>query len=191
MKLYGSEFSPYVRHCRVALAECGLEYEFVLTDYAQSAEQSPTARVPFLIDGALTLTDSASILRYIREHAGQAFLRDLIDYELFLLANTAMDTTINLFLLARDGLGPDTVPYLARQHARISAVLQALDAHLGNHPPPAQAPFTDGHIRVGCYLSWGLFREQIAMDDHPQLQRLLATLNAWPVFKTGDPRHAN
>jgi len=102
----------------VALAETGSEYEFIETDYNQSAWLSPTARVPFLQDASLRLNDSASILHHIRERAGQPFLPDIVDHELFLLANTGLDSTVNLFLLERDGLRPDAVPYLSRQADR-------------------------------------------------------------------------
>ena len=91
MKLFGSYTSPYVRHCRIVLARNGQDCRFVETDYEQSAELSPARRVPFLYDDKLMLTDSASILRYLREKAGQPFFPDIRDYDLFLLVNTAMD----------------------------------------------------------------------------------------------------
>lgn len=188
MKLYGSDFSPYVRHCRVALAECATPYEFIRVDYAQSAEQSPTARVPFLEDGALKLTDSASIIRHIRNRAGQDFMPDIEDYELFLLANTGMDTSINLFLLEKDGLGPENVPYLARQAARVESVLNELDARCEKLVDQIQPPFNDGLLRVACYLSWALFRKRLSIDAHPQLRQLLQRMNEWPLFAETDPR---
>ena len=76
MKLYGSVTSPYVRHVRVALAQSGFDYTFVEADYAMSAERSPTAKVPFFEDGDLTLTDSTSILKHVREKSGMEFLED-------------------------------------------------------------------------------------------------------------------
>ena len=74
MKLYGSLTSPYVRHARIAIAQSGFQCEFEEADYARSAELSPTARVPFFEDGDLMLTDSSSILKYVREKAGTGFL---------------------------------------------------------------------------------------------------------------------
>jgi glutathione S-transferase len=92
VELFGSFTSPYVRHCRIVLAESGQNCDFVETDYAQSAAKSPTRRVPFLRDADLMLTDSTSILRYLREKAGQPFFPELIDFDFFLLVNTALDT---------------------------------------------------------------------------------------------------
>ena len=47
MKLFGSYTSPFVRHCRIVLAQHQQSYEFIPTDYAQSAQQTPTKRVPY------------------------------------------------------------------------------------------------------------------------------------------------
>ena len=65
IKLYGVRTSPYVRHARVALAESGLSWQFEQVT-PDTITLSPTLRVPFLVDGALTLTDSAVIVRYAR-----------------------------------------------------------------------------------------------------------------------------
>lgn len=61
------------------LAATGSSYEFIETDYAQSAKLSPTARAPFMEDGALRLNDSASILRHIRSRSGHRFMADIND----------------------------------------------------------------------------------------------------------------
>ncbi len=190
MKLYGSYFSPYVRHCRVALAETGLAYEFVETDYAQSARLSPAARVPFIEDGALRLTDSASILRHIRNRAGHHFMPDIQDYDLFLLANTGLDTTINLFLLEKDGLTPADVPYLARQEARVQSVLEELDARCAARHADFYPAFSDGLIRVACFLSWGGFRDRLSYAGFAHLEKLMRALDAWPLFAESDPRRS-
>jgi glutathione S-transferase len=73
MKLYGSYTSPFVRHCRIALIETGLAFDFIETDQTGSAAKSPTKRVPFLEDGNIFLTDSSSILKHIREKTGHTF----------------------------------------------------------------------------------------------------------------------
>lgn len=166
MKLYGSYTSPYVRHCRIVLAQTGQDCKFIETDYAQSAELSPARRVPFLYDAKLMLTDSASILRYLREKAGQAFFSDIGDYDLFLLVNTAMDSTVNLFLLERDGVTPAECSYLVRQKGRVEDTLAYLDRQIGEGSNDTNS---DGMIRLGCFLSWALFRERISLKDHSAL----------------------
>ena len=160
MKLYGSYTSPYVRQCRIVLAQTGMECELVETDHAQSAEQSPTCRVPFLRDVDAMLTDSASILRHLREQAGQRFFPAIEDFDFFLLVNTAMDSAVNLFLLERDGVTPASSAYLARQQRRVVQVLDELERRIDGVTDQSG----DGMIRLGCFLSWALFRQRIVLE---------------------------
>ena len=168
IRLFGSYTSPYVRHCRVALAQQGPDFEFIETDYAASAERSPTRRVPFLEGPGLSLTDSTSILRWIREQGGAAFLEDPAAFDRFLMVNTALDSTVNLFLLERDGLTPDEVPYLARQRDRVDSCLAELDRRFHGLDPSG-----DDGLRLACYLSWAKFRERLDPAPHAALVRVL------------------
>ncbi|MEX0914692.1 MAG: glutathione S-transferase [Wenzhouxiangellaceae bacterium] len=184
MKLHGSYTSPYVRHCRIALAQTGLDCEFVETDYEQSAAQSPACRVPFLHNGELMLTDSASILKYLREKAGQTFFEGVRDYDLFLLVNTAMDSTVNLFLLGKEGFTPETSAYLKRQQRRVDQTLKYLNRLIAE---TESGDWSDGRIRLGCYLSWALFRERLTLDDHPALAQLQRQFEAEPLMAATHP----
>ena len=185
MELFGSFTSPFVRHCRIALLEEQFEFEFVETDGEASAAQSPTKRVPFLKDGDIQLTDSSSILKHVREKAGEPFLQDLQDYERYCLANTVLDSCVNLFLLERHGLSADANPYLQRQSQRIESGLSELNQHLFSE----QAPYSDSELRLACFLDWGLFRERIQLEEHSQLASFLEQLNQYPPFaKTSPPR---
>jgi glutathione S-transferase len=184
MELYGSFTSPYVRHCRVVLAHTGLDCDFVETDYDQSAARSPTRRVPFLRDGDRMLTDSASILRYLREKAGQPFFPDVDEFDFFLLVNTALDSTVNLFLLERDGLTPDRSAYLKRQKARVDGTLQHLEQLVSRDAVNRRG---DAALRLACYLSWGLFRERFTLDELPLLERLLVEYDQDAKFAATHP----
>ena len=115
MQLYGSYTSPYVRHCRIALIESGLDFEFVETDPAASARLSPAQRVPFMIDGELQLSDSLAILAHIRGLSGRPLYPSASVLNRLCLATTVLDTAINLFFMARDGVDASVVPYLQRQ----------------------------------------------------------------------------
>ncbi len=188
MKLYGSYTSPYVRHCRIVLAQAGLNCKFIQTDYEQSAEMSPTRRVPFLYDAKLMLTDSASILRYLREKAGQAFFPDIRDYDLFLLVNTAMDSTVNLFLLERDGVTPSESSYLLRQRGRVEDTLAYVDRQVGDAPTSMDS---DGMIRLGCFLSWALFRKRISLGDHSALAEFQRQFESDPTIAATHPSNSS
>ena len=178
MKLYGSATSPFVRHCRIALIQGNLDFEFVSVDFVQSATQSPTKKVPFFEDGAIRLTDSCSIVKYAREKAGGVFFPDVTDYDLFCMANTGIDAAINLFLLTNEGFDIGESKYLTRQGKRVESALDALNEAVGANP----SELTDGLIRVGCLVEWGLFRNRFDIDSRPNLQALLAMANQDAAF---------
>ena len=186
MKLYGNYTSPFVRHCRVALLQQKLDCDFVEIDYAISAKSSPTAKMPFLTDGDLTLTDSSSILKYIREKSGGTFLADIEDYENFAMASTMLDSAINIFLFENEGFGPDQVKYLGRQKNRIESGLKELNKRF--NPKQTEHDLTqDGTLRCACFIDWGLFRNRINIDQLDNLKTLLATANQVEAFTATSP----
>ena len=180
MKLYGSVTSPFVRHCRIALIQGNLEWEMLEADLAASGERSPTKKVPFLEDGDVLLTDSCSIVKYAREKAGGTFFDDVMDYELFCMANTTIDAAINLFLLTNDGVDVAASKYLGRQADRVESALDELDKRTGG----SDLQLTDGVIRVACLLEWGLFRHRFNIDNRPNLQSVLALANQDEAFRS-------
>ena len=185
MKLHGSYTSPFVRHCRIALMQEGVDFDFVETDHAMSAETSPAAKVPFLADGDLLLTDSSSILKYVREKSGGSFLADLDDYENFALTNTVLDSMINVFLLESEGFGADKIQYVGRQKNRISSGLKTLNQRVD----PARGITTDSALRCACFIDWALFRKRMTLDGLDNLRDLLAVANEEEVFAaTAPPR---
>ncbi|RUO29513.1 glutathione S-transferase family protein [Aliidiomarina sanyensis] len=186
IRLFGSFTSPFVRHCRIALAQAGLPYEFVETNYQQSAQGSPTQRVPYLEWEETKLTDSTSILKFIRAQQSQDFLPSLAECELYATANTLLDTTINLFLLEKDGCTPDNTPYLARQLARLGTTLENLNGQVW--PTDHKVVVTDdGMLRLCCYLDWVLFRNRLDLTPYPNLLTLLKTAQQNPTFTASAP----
>ncbi len=183
MILYGSYTSPFVRHCRVALAQSGFDFEFVEADYAMSAERSPTAKVPFFSDGDIMLTDSSSILKFVREKSGKPYLKDIQDYELFTITNTVLDTSINLFLLENEGFGPGQINYLSRQQNRIESGLNELNTRFSAESDVS----LDSSLRCACFLDWALFRDRITLDGLDNLQGLLDQANQDEVFTSTAP----
>lgn len=193
LKLHGSYTSPFVRHCRVALAQEGIAFDFVEVDHAASAEQSPVAKMPYLrgdgddgIDGGGMLTDSSSILKYIRERAGGRFLAGLADFETFALANTVVDSMINVFLLETEGFDADKIRYIGRQQKRIAGGLDALDGRIGDIDSVGITQ--DGALRCACMLDWALFRGRIdGLDNRANLKALLTEANAEKAFADTAP----
>lgn len=187
MKLFGSYTSPYVRHCRIVLLETGLACEFVKSDAAVSAASSPTKRLPFLQDGELLLTDSAAIVRHLRERAGQPFLPEVSALDRFCLINTALDTAANLFMLEKDGVTPEQSPYLARQRARIETCLQTLEADPTTPGTNGAAPGDDVWLRLVCFLDWTQFRKRLSLEPFPALSRVLACARDYEPFAATTP----
>ncbi len=183
MKLFGSYTSPFARHVRIALSESQLPFEFIETSFDDSAEQSPTKKVPFLKDGNITLSDSTSILRYIREKSGVLFLTDIMQLELYCLINTLADSTINLVILEKNGLDTQTNTYCIRQAARIQDGLDNL-----NHRQLSKDNMDiDSYWRLACFLDYGLFRNAFDLKGRQHLQALLDNARLDSLFKLTEP----
>ncbi|PCK09288.1 MAG: glutathione S-transferase [Alteromonadaceae bacterium] len=178
MKLYGSYSSPFVRHCRIVLLEVGFESEFIETDASASAERSPAKRVPFFSDEGIQLTDSSSIVRYLREKAGQNFLPNCIELDRYCLINAALDSAINLFFLERSN--PELVDgaYITCNRARVDAILSELNAT----PWPAALDGNDLLWRLACFLDWGLYRKRYSFDQHENLMSFLDAARKHDLF---------
>jgi glutathione S-transferase len=172
MKLFGSYTSPFVRHCRIALLQTETEFEFLQTDYAQSAKGSPAQRVPYLQHEGLQLHDSASILKYVRQLAEQPFCASVESYDCFCLVNAALDSTVNLFLLENSGVDIHTNDYTKRQAARIESCLAALDKKAVEG-----LEWDDAGIRLACFIDWASFRKRLSFDNYPALQHWLHEAN--------------
>lgn len=183
MKLFGSYTSPFVRHCRIALLETQHAFEFVETDQAASATQSPTKRVPFLQDGDNFFTDSASILKYLREQAGSNFCASTQELDQLCLVNTALDACVNLFFLERDGVKVSEIPYLQRQAARIQSTL----AELNQLSLPTSAPYNDAQLRLACFMGWAKFRQHVDFSPFANLEAFYAGALTYAPFAATQP----
>ena len=195
MKLYGVRTSPYVRHARVALSQSGLDWQLEQVT-PDTIGMSPTIRVPFLTDGNLTLTDSAVIVRYVREQASQSYLATIMDHELFALSTSVLDTAVNVYLmnigdsadLAEVSIGASVIgfnpkTYFERQQERIAIGMQELErCNLATCQP-----YTDGEIRLACLLDWAAYRETIDLTGLDNLCSFLAQIRKWAPFAETAP----
>lgn len=186
MKLFGSLTSPFVRHCRIALVDANIEFELIKTDHDTSAKNSPTKRVPYLEDGDVKLYDSTSILQYIRQTQGNPFLSTPQQTDIYALANTVLDTHINLFLLEINGVQDTQNTYLQRQWGRITDTMQMLENTLVSEPNAHD----DANIRVLCMLDWVLFRKRGDLSGMPNLQIFYANMYTNDLIKDTDPRNS-
>jgi glutathione S-transferase len=183
MKLYGSYTSPFVRHVRIVLLETAQPFEFIETDQTGSTAKSPTQRVPFLEDGEVFLTDSASITKYLREKAGQDYCQTAQELDDLCLINTLMDATVNLFFIKRDGVDITGVPYLQRQAARIQSTL----AELNQSTLPTTSPYNDAQLRLACFIGWAKLRKQIDFSVFENLEKFYADAFNYHHFTVTQP----
>ena len=156
-----------------------------VVDNDVSAKASPSKKVPYFEGEDLFLTDSSSILKYVRNKSGKAFMEDPQEYDLYCLANTLADSTLNLFLLEKDGLTADNSGYLKRQQSRIESGLDAL-----NDAVVTEGELNDAQLRIACYLDWALFRERINIDQHQSLKGMLSHADNIEGFAETNPRNA-
>lgn len=178
MQLYGSYTSPFVRHCRISLQQSALTYTLIETGFAGSAQGSPSQKIPYLQDGDVLLTDSSTILRTIREKTNSPYLESIHDQDLFCLVSTLLDAAINLFYLEKDGILAEQSAYLLRQQQRIINGLAWL-----NDNPIEHIDFNnDAHIRLACFLAWGVFRERFSLEGLSVLQEFLQQFQQQPFF---------
>ncbi len=194
MKLYGSYTSPFVRHVRIALLETQQAFEFIETDQAGSSAQSPTQRVPFLQDGDVFLTDSASIIKYLREKAGQSYCHSAQELDQLCLVNTALDATVNVFFIKRDGVDVTAVPYLQRQTARVQSTLGELNrsdiTRVNTAAANSSRPYSDAQLRLACFMGWAKFRNQIDFSAFESLENFYRQISHYAPFAATQPPQA-
>lgn len=183
MKIFGSFTSPFVRHCRIVMQQEGFQFTLIETDYDQSALGSPTSKVPYFTDGEVALTDSTSIVKYVREKAGKAFIASATEMDGYALANTVLDSAINLFLLEKDGITPDKSAYLKRQSARVTKGLAELNELVAGNTNL----HSDFVLRVACLLDWGRYRGRFEFSEFDNLTALLAQANQNELFAETTP----
>lgn len=187
MKLYGSFTSPYVRHCRIALIEEAFDCEFCEADNTVSARLSPMQKVPFAIyhddTGEQVLSDSTTIIKFIRQQNNKSFLENVDEMNRYLAATTLLDSAINLFFLEKDGITPEQSSYLARQQARIETGLNAFeqDVQLGKEH------LDEADLRLACFLDWGLFRNRLTLAKYPRLKDFLLKTKDYAPFADTSP----
>lgn len=186
MKLYGNYQSPFVRHCHIAMKQEGLNFDLTETNYAEIAKQSPISKMPLLTDDTLVLTDSSSILKYIREKNGGNFLTSINDYENFALTNTVLDSVVNIFLFEKEGFGPEQIQYIGRQQARVNSGLKELNQRFASSQNRAIS--LDSALRCACFVDWGVFRKRISLTELDNLQALLDSANQITVFTDTAPQ---
>jgi glutathione S-transferase len=199
MKLHWSPRSPFVRKVMIVAHELGLVERITCVRTVAATtkphpalmEENPLSKLPTLVlDHGSVLYDSRVICEYLDGlAAGQKLIPADLGARMTALRRQALgDGLLDLLLLLRnEGERAQPSPvHVAAFEAKRAAVLRTLEreaADLG------RAPFTIGHVAVGCALSYLDFR--FAGHDwrqgHPAIARWHETFCARPSVQATEP----
>jgi glutathione S-transferase len=198
LTIYGRTNSVNVQKVLWCLAELEVPYERIDAGLAHGKNHdawylalNPNARVPLLVDGAFSLWESNTIVRYLAGKHGTGWLWPASP-ETRALAERWMDwqlsTPLRPVTIAFQGL--IRTPPEARDPQAIAAAVQEanaafgiLDAHLAAQPFVAGAAFTMGDIPVGALAYRWLALTGIERPPFPALTAWQARLATRIAFR--------
>ena len=196
MKLFGTTTSPFVRRVRVVAAEIGIEIERIDTatdaGMAELREVTPIRKVPVAIADGTTLFDSRVIIDWITAHYGFGNLAGLREpwreANLINALDAALDASIQLFYLRRDGISIDGTPYATRQLERADAIF----TWLGTQLAPDRRGFAEGlglpEITLVCALDWMDFRKAYPTERAAAVECVRTAWAEHPSLASTRPR---
>lgn len=189
MQLYGSTTSPYVRRLKIWLHEDN--YEFVELDIMSEEghqilkQKNPTLKVPALYDGEQGIYDSNVIYRYLN----QKFARENLSWDdenNLTIINAASDSFVELLLLVRSGISPDSdIMFVKRQITRTKGLMTLLNEKVAN------GEFDQWHypaISLFCLIDWIMFRELFEVSELDALVKFIKNNQDKPGVSDSDPR---
>jgi glutathione S-transferase len=195
MELFGTTTSPYVRRVRVVALELGVPFELVSTferaGQERLARATPIWKVPTaILDGAVIL-DSHVITAQLMNAHGPGPLRpwspdDVAQQNVMSVIDGALDALINVLYLQRDGILPESAPYLQKQRDRAASAFAWLEERLDG------LSFGDerlglSEIALQTALGWCAFRRMAQVQDYPALARFFEHHDARPSFAATRP----
>ena len=199
MKLVGSKTSPYVRKCRVILAERALPFEFI-EESAWTADTTvprynPLNKVPALVlDDGESIYDSRAICEYLDAISGGGLLppepaaRALVRrYEA--LGDGLADAGITAFLERKREAARQDPAWIARQLDKVKAAVAAIEAGLGSREYLGGARPNMGDIACACGIFWSEFRmpELGVRQANPRIKAWAERMEARPSFASTRP----
>ena len=185
MKLFGTTTSPYVRRVRVVADETHQEIELINTasdaGQAKLREVSPIRKVPVARMDGRTIYDSRVIIDWILATRGWNDLSPPRDpwqqHNLINAIDAALDSTIQLFYLRRDGVPADGTPFAARQLERVDAIFAWLATQVegGRAFAGAGGGFGLAELALITSLDWMDFRSTYPTEKLDALNAVRAT----------------
>jgi glutathione S-transferase len=199
MKLHWSPRSPFVRKIMIVAHERGLADRITCVrtvaatskPHAELMKDNPLSKIPtLLLDDGTVIYDSPVISEYFDALDGtpKLFPREP-KVRLEALRRQALgDGFLGLLVLLRDERMRAQPSEAHKESAAVrkAAILKNLEA---DAPALASAPFSIGHIAIGCALSYLDFRyaDEDWRRDHPGLASWHAAFAARPSVRATEP----
>ena len=199
MKLHWSPRSPFVRKVMIVAHEHGLAEQIkcvrtvaaMTKPHAELMRDNPLSKIPTLVLGDGTVIyDSPVICEYLDTRgSGPTLFPTEPSARLVALRRQALgDGFLDMLVLARnerERQHPSSV-HLASTAARKAAVLKSLETEASEL---GAAPFTIGHVAIGCALSYLDFRfaDEDWRSSHPHLAEWHAAFAARPSVRATEP----
>lgn len=192
MKLIGSNPSPFARRVRMWAAQNNVDLALVNLDIFSEqdrptlASNNPGRKIPVLIDGDLTLSDSTIILRYLIAKAGKTPLSWSQEHLLNII-NACNDSLVELALSRRSGFDTsDDKLFFNLQNERIAETLSYLNSHLTDEQFISCDCLA---ISLYCLLDWIYFRDLHDLTPFTQLVAFHHRYSFQASAKQTDPRN--
>jgi glutathione S-transferase len=195
LKLFGHDSSPYVRRTRILLHELDLEFERDthgwIDPVPEFVAQAPIKRVPMLDRGpgaaVRYVYESRVIAAVLYERPERKPAKDLQptlfakaledhDQNVLSVLDGALDAAINVFLVERDGVGPQQSSYLERQTTRVAECLDWANAQYAGRPTLTPGTLAYVDLAAVSTIGWLRFRQRADVARWPHLVAVEAAL---------------
>ncbi|HVM96039.1 MAG TPA: glutathione S-transferase family protein [Candidatus Acidoferrales bacterium] len=196
MKLYHSPRSRSVRP-RWLLEELGVPYELIRLDFSQNQQKStdylkvhPHGAVPALVDGELTLFESAAICMHLADKFpdrklappigtdARALYYQWMVYSIATLEPPFLQVFLHTVRLPEEQRSAGTV---SEARERFASVASVLTQALKSKPFLMGEQFSAADIMIGSTLTWAQIMGLLAGQD--ALQSYVARLSERPAFQ--------
>ena len=184
MRLLGTVTSPFVRRVRVIGLELELALEFVDTTTpagrAALTRLSPLQKIPVLEVGGVGVLDSHAITELLLSQHGHGALRaphlatQISEGNAIHAADGVLDAGVRLFYCKRDGVDPETLPFMRSERERIERTLPWLDRHVRGPWCTPDDGFGLAELALVTTLEWLRFRGVADLAPHHNLLAFLA-----------------
>jgi glutathione S-transferase len=198
LTIYGRTNSANVQKVLWCLAELGVPYQRIDAGLAHGRNNepwylalNPNGRVPLLVDGAFSLWESNTIVRYLASkhglgslcpstHEARALAERWMDWQLSTLAAPVSSVFQALYRNSPEQRDAATIERHTREANR---AVRLLEAHLARQPFVAGSDFSMGDLAVGTMVHRWLEMAGIERPPLPASHAWRARLAERPAFR--------